>query len=774
MSGIILGSKIDINISILVSMLVVAITIFLILYFTYNKNYSILLSVIIILSGMTSYIYKENDKIDIIFQPDLAAVVYGNIVEQPNYQKEKTVLTLKPQYVKVNNRKQKINSNILLNIYSHYSDQHHLALNYGDKIAVQGKIYQPPGRRNPGCFDYKAYLKQKGIYYMMSSNWHQIEYLGKTDLNKFERFVFLFKNVLINAIDDYLKPSQSSMLKGMLFGDKSEMDKQTKEGFTDTGIAHVLAVSGLHVGFIAAGLIYILKVLKIKKWWAFFLTSFILVIYCLMCGATPSVIRATIMFCLVLMGKNINRNSDSLTNISIAALVILILNPFMLFNLGFQFSFLTTTSIVILYPTMKDKIRGDNISGKTIDLFLITLSAQLGIMPLLMFHFNKFSLISFISNIFLTPLIGVSVILGFIGGLASFISLYLSYYIFRIVNLLLVIIERAVYYLGRIPFSSIRAVSPPTMIIVIYYLLLLLVISVDQLKYISLELLKKITVVIITISLILPLGMLIDDGLLKVVFVDVGQGDCIHISKSGYNVLIDSGGNIYGDDFDTGQDIVLPYLLKNGVNSIDAVFISHAHDDHIKGLKALIENIKIKSVFIGTDVFRNDVFDDIMQIAKYKSIPIYKLESGDIIKIDEVVFHVLHPQKDIMENIGWDENNNSMVLKMEYDNMNFLFTGDIEEQAETYIADKYSRQLDVDILKVPHHGSSTSSTDDFLKWVNPDVAIIQVGRNNFGQPDPMVINRFARYNTEVYTTEQKGAVIVKSDGKEYFIDTVVK
>ena len=309
--------------------------------------------------------------------------------------------------------------------------------------------------------------------------------------------------------------------------------------------------------------------------------------------------------------------------------------------------------------------------------------------------------------------------------------------------------------------------------IILYYVSLVAIFN-ENFKALFTKKINKVIVIYVIFCMCIINIFAIYNKEATVEFIDVGQGDCILISTYNKNFLIDAGGNIFGD-FDIGENIVLPYLKKRGINTIDSVFISHFHDDHCKGLVPILEGIKIKSIYIPYEKEENKLFCEIEDKANEKDIPIYTLGEGDKIYFDNIgCFLVLGPNKEIVSRNMDNENNMSMVLLLNYNDYELLFTGDIEKDAEMEIYKNNNGKLHADLMKVPHHGSKTSSSEELIELFNPQYAVIQVGKNNFGHPNEEVLKRYFDENVNIYRTDEDGLVTVRMLNNYFSVEPYIK
>lgn len=664
-------------------------------------------------------------------------------------------------------------------LFTTLNDENAVKFDYGREIEINGKLNLPSVERNPGGFNYRDYLARSGVSATIFSKSESVKtgeikkgnFLVKTGID--------IRDKMVKIIGKCLPEQHAGLLSAMLVGYREGLSKEMEEEFSDAGISHIIAVSGTHVVFIMAPLSLIFKKLRFNEKVTSIIIIIVLIMFVFITGFQASVLRAVIMGVVMLTGRILRRETDTLTSISFAAMLLLLYNPYNLFDIGFQLSFAATLSLVLFYKSISDQIKSvlerinlSYIPDILTDNVAITLAAQIGVLPITVLYFNKISTFSVITNLLVVPLLQTITILGFIMVIISFISLFFFQLVANINCILLSFILLVTKVNSGLPFSVVRIATPPFLFIAIYYLVVfLLLVYKPVLKKIKpVHYAAAFTVVIISLVI-----YAVSPARLKVAFIDVGQGDSALIrTYSGKTVLIDGGGSSGGIKSQTniGDSVVIPFLLDCGITKIDLVVATHGHSDHIEGLEPVIESFDVRGLAIPHYDDKGE-FSKILTEAKKRSIPVVRLEKGNYIKLDDRTYmKVLNPDRDYtMYDLSL--NNTSLVIKLQYEDVSFLFTGDIEKETEEYMVDK-GADLKADILKVAHHGSDTSSTVEFIKEVNPKAAVISVGKNNFGHPSPEVLKAYQDFGIPVFRTDESGAIIVFSDGKRIWIRETIK
>ncbi len=666
-------------------------------------------------------------------------------------------------------------------------------LEYGDKVRLRGEFQKGSEQRNTGGFDYQLYLKSIHIYGTLKVESYQK--ISSDNVNWIEKSINTIKLAMTENIEKVLEKEQEQIVKGLILGDTTALEEELKEKFQIANISHVLAVSGMHIIYIIMGIEIVLK-----KWIGKRHVKYVVIIgllfYMVLTGYTSSIVRAGIMGIMGILAFLVYRKNDIWTSIAISLGIILIQNPYAITGVGLQLSYLGTIGIILFNKNIKQFL--DNIKwiknniqikrSKRIskivenlkDMISVTLSAQIMILPIMVYHFNMIGIYFVITNILVSIIIGPIMFLSIIFIFSSCIHLQISQFISIFLSFGIKCLIQ-ISNLANLPFSKIYLPTPSILFILIYYIVILVgnqiyVIYTNKyinntkrrvknvialMKYKVYEKKKKIFKIYrkilekrnakafilrtykIIFLIIFLIGIYQFSKDLEIYFLDVGQGDsCFIVTPNHKTILIDGGGST-SNTFDVGKDTVIPYLLDKGYTKLDYVFISHFDQDHVGGILPVLEEFKVGQIFISKQGEKSENYETFLEIVEQKNLKVQEVKIGDKITIGDVTFHILWPSgNQIEENIL---NNNAMVMKLQYKNFSMLFTGDIEAVAEKKILSLYDTNLNslkATVLKVAHHGSKSSSTEEFLETVNAKVAIIGVGENNmFGHPSNVVLER---------------------------------
>ena len=675
---------------------------------------------------------------------------------------------------------------------------------FGDVVEITGVYEEPNIARNYKGFDYKQYLKSKNIYGTIECEQYEIKENDKISIIR--NIINYVQNNIKDNMLNILEKEQGALCVGILIGDRENLSDITEDNFKKSNLTHMLAVSGSHITYIIVALTTLLS--KTNRKFSLILTIIFLIFFTALTGFTASVLRASIMGILTLLASILHRKSDTINNLGISSIIILLYNPYLLIDAGFLLSYAGTIGIIFLSKKIEiafNKIifqklktndssadtRVDEVNDKSIMIKVkkslrkfisyvitslsVTISANIVIIPIMASMFSTISFTFWISNILAGPIMELVTIFGFITYLISIVFPILAEFLGITLNLFLTILLKIAEISSKIPGASIYIKTPSIIICAMYYLIICILFNLNQIKqFIRKKAIfrfliikankckRKILVTIITVIILLNSIIYVTDKKLKIYFVDVGQGDCTLIqTPERKNVLIDGGGSEFGS-FDVGENILLPYLLDRGITKIDYMMISHFDSDHIGGLFYIMENLKVDNIIISMQGKSSENFKKFVQIMSDKQINLIIVKKGDYVKIDNTsYFEILFPEEKLInDNIL---NNNSIVAKFVTNNLTMLFTGDVEEIAEKRLNELYrnTNKLQADIIKVAHHGSKTSSILSFLELVNPKIALIGVGENNnFGHPNEGVLERIKKLGAQIYRTDQVGEISI--------------
>ena len=657
--------------------------------------------------------------------------------------------------------------------------------NYGDRIRIKGQLESPPGRRNPGGFDYQFYLLTQGVTAVLRADYHYVERLEGTGGNSIIGYSISLRNSLLQKIEQVLPPQERALLGGVLLGNREGISQAMQQNFQRAGTAHLLAVSGLHVGLLAAIFLTLLKYMRVKEQLSWVLTLTVIIIYVGVIGFKVSAVRAALLLFLGAGAFLLKREKDPLTALSAAALAVLLVKPLWLFTLSFQLSFIAALSIFIVMPFFEKHTVF--LPGPLRKVLCVTLAAQLGVIPLTAYYFYEVSLISLIANVLVFPVVGAVVALGSLSAVCGFLFPGVERLMFSICGFLLTYLINTTNYLSQVPGAYVKLNPPGSLFLSGYYVFIFLLLpreefwgKVKQMNFIKIREMfisgNKTVPLALSLTLLFIWLPVFHPGHpeLTVVFLDVGQGDSAFIKTScGRSILIDAGGSPaylqtedYGTDF-VGERVVVPFLRHQGIKKLDMVVLSHPHEDHYGGLLAVLDNFSV-DLFVTTRAESDfPLFIELMTMVQEKNIPLLYMQSGDMLSSPELTLEFFNPPENLFKGTPADLNNNSLVFRLTSGsgNVSFLFTGDAEQAAEEYML-RCENNFQSQVLKVGHHGGRSSTGKEFLEAVNPQVAVIQVGRNSFGHPSQQVLERLEEQDVIIYRNDHHGAVSVRVRGEQ--------
>ncbi len=614
-------------------------------------------------------------------------------------------------------------------------------LKSGDLIEADAEVKVPDGVRNPGGFDEKLYLLSEGIQYKAYAQ--ALTVTGSRA--SFSSFMSDIRTRLNKVIDEVFAPDTAAVAKGMLLGDKQSLDEDTFGAFRDTGMVHVLAVSGLNAVILIVAVYGFFRLIRLGRTSSLIVTLVFIVFYTFLTGLTPSIVRAAIMAAVMLLGRHTGKQPDTLSSLALAFIISLMMNPLDLFMVGFQLSYGAVFGLLTLGAQIKPLLE-KVLPWSLPDMISAAVGGTAGTTAVLAASFNRLSLISIVVNVVVLPLASLAMILVFIitvvglviGQAASFLAFAADI----VIRLMLVLIDA----LAVLPFAAFNVASPPWYLTAASFLLLF-VIS----KYLLISAkLKAIVSGVLAASVMLAMLLTQPSGM-TVTFLDVGQGDASYIrtAQSG-DYFVDGGPEKSADE-------VVSFAVRNGI-APDAAFVSHTDADHFSGLKALYDEGMLKKVYCSAQEFETVA-------AAMPEARVVPLTAGDTVLLDdETKAVVLYPYKD---SEAETKNDLSMVLLIEYNGHSVLLTGDIPGEKETML---FMGLPEVDIYKAAHHGSAHSSYRLPLSVIKPSYSVVSVGENSFGHPDGRAMKNLSDYSGDVVTTLEDHAAVFRI-GEEITIQT---
>ncbi|MDD4601951.1 ComE operon protein 3 [bioreactor metagenome] len=643
-----------------------------------------------------------------------------------------------------------------------YQSSNQPVINYGAEVGATGKISLPYSYGNPGMIDSSAALKRQGITARLAVADGQIWFSPPQSTWYWQTILAGWRNNIVLRMQQAMSQDTAAILAGTLFGGYTGIPKEVIKSFSITGIVHILSVSGTHIALVAGVIFWLGSLMRVRHSIVAFWAALAIVLYALISGCTSPVVRSAVMGIIGLAAVGLRREKDAVTALMVAGFAMLVYQPENLFDISFQLSFGATAGLIFLYPRTVDRL-------KSLPLWLagpvaVTFAAQLSVLPFLAWYFKSFSLSSFFANLVIVPIIEVAVVLGLIastlGAVFSPINLLWS-----VCSKLINVVVHMTQQLAAIPGASIYIPPMHFGAGVVYYLGLAWIYGYrPQFLPSPADFFAKwpktssISVILFAIAL---LGYSIYPRPFFVHFIDVGQGDAtLIITPHRRAILIDSGGTVgQSDQFDVGERVVLPYLKHYGILNIDYLILTHGHQDHAGGAAAIVSGIPVRNILLAREASTPAIEKLTNRPSAGTFIPTYKNQK---LGLDGATVTIVY---DGLRQQTKSANESSTVIQVSYGKHSFLITGDLEAKGETEILTEKTPIVST-VLKIGHHGSKTSTTDEFLTAVEPEYAVISVGYNNrFGHPHADVLQRLAKRNIAVYRTDEQGALVFESDGE---------
>lgn len=662
----------------------------------------------------------------------------------------------------------------------------------GNIIKVRGKLRQFEEAANKGNFDSRKYYLSLGFYGKIEAG--TIEIIN-SDYSGIRQGLYELRMEIIERLEKLCSDNngifsiinnKNGIIGAIILGDKTDLDSGIKELYSVSGIAHILAISGLHISFIGMAIYRLLR-RRFRFLFSAAVSIPVVLSFGIMSGFGISTIRAIIMFILKIIGEVLGRKYDAITAISLAGLVLLVQNPFVVCNSGFQMSFGAIIAIVLILPIVEEILNRDN---KIIKVISANFTISLVMNPILAWNYYELPTFSFLLNIVVVPLMSVVIV-------SSIVGIFCSCIMFGFGKAVIFpgcgILELYTFLCNIINKSSVASIvvgQPKVTIIIVYYAILLVVLfglKNIRTKYTRAEkernIIKKETGLVlekkakkerrikgqnVKLRLACIVGFLLLNCLIYyipnpgfyITFIDVGQGDGILIhGDNGTKVMVDGGST---SEKQVAKNCIVPYLKAEGIGTIDYSIITHTDKDHISGILEILENnnsnrIRIKNLVMPDINMKDDTYNELIEKAKLKKINVLYIKKGDTLSLGKTKIKCIYPETTTTAS---DKNDYCTVLSVKNKTSKILLTGDISKEIEEKIKDDIEENYTV--LKVAHHGSNYSSSEKFLKKVNPKYSIISVGKNNsYGHPGNETMERLRKQGGVIYRTDEKGGITIR-------------
>lgn len=632
---------------------------------------------------------------------------------------------------------------------------------YNQLCMVSGAMKKPKTAKNPNGFDYLQYLANKSVFWIVETEGYTLENCSRMKRGSPVGMVKQLRFEGIRYLETQFPPEIAALSAALIFGDRSMLDPSVLEDYQNTGIVHLLAISGLHVSLLIGMVFYLgVRVGLTRQFMVNFLIG-ILPAYIILTGGSPSVTRACLMVLLILLTAKWRRKLKllPLDAISLALIGYLFYSPLVIFDVGFQLSFSVSFAIII---SAKYILMG--VQANLARMLATSITAQLAAMPLLLYHFFELSLLGIAANLLYIPLFSFVLLPGlyFLFLFQLLIGNTPSLLIHLFMNVI-TLSNDLIAAIADISLASFVPGRPSVFMIFMYIVMIGAIFYVWECRLVR-NRQRGLLILSAALFLLQPAWNWLNPyG--EITMIDVGQGDSIliHLPHGKGNFLIDTGGtmNFSGEEwrqrakpFEVGRDVVVPYLKGQGITKIDKLILTHGDADHIGGAFAVMKELKVEEILIPAAAEQSDAERRILSEADKKGIPVVKASAGMNWQSARSAFYILAPEREFTG----ERNSGSISIYAEIGGLKWFFGGDLDQEGELKIIKKYPL-LTVDVLKAGHHGSKTSSADAFIDRLNPRVALISAGENNrFGHPHQEVLSKLMSNNSIIFRTDQQGAI----------------
>lgn len=629
------------------------------------------------------------------------------------------------------------------------------SIRIGQIIRIQASVYSFSEPGNPGQFNEFQYYQEQGIQYkalvdnvsvINHSYQHLQEYLRQLRLH------------MLRSLNACCEGRDAGILAAMVLGEKGALDEEIKQLYQENGIAHMLAISGLHISLLGAGLFYLLRRYVMPMQLAAIVSGGLLVLYGIFTGFPVSTMRAVIMMLCMLGARFVGRRYDAFCALALSAWIQLLLQPLALFHTGFILSYGTVFGILVFGREFMKQEKEKRVCSALAG----SLGVQLITLPILLVSYYELPLYGVAANLILLPFLGILLSSGLAGAVIALRFVSIGQFCLGITHYILLFYESVCYFLESLPFHTLILGKPTYVQILLYYTLLGIWVVIHRFhsEY------RYYIILAIAVGVVCFCPQRDVEGL-EITNLDVGQGDCTCIRTGNKTVMIDGGSS---DVDEVGKYRISKFLKYKGIRKIDYLFITHSDSDHTNGLLEIIEDKNNMGFNIGKVILphirnKDDNYIEIEKRCRRAGVSLHYMEKGASLSVGDVNMLCLHPYYEY----DWkSENDYSLVLEIQYSRFRGLLTGDLEEEGEQAVNTSVHP---VQYLKAGHHGSKSSSSEGLLEKLRPRIAVYSAGRKNrYGHPAKETRQRMKKIGAMEFCTAQQGAVRINTNGVDTFVN----
>jgi competence protein ComEC len=695
-----------------------------------------------------------------------AAEFRGTVIRSPGRGLDRDSLTLRVESAEVQGQVLPVRGVARVSIPRSSEFPARLDVSTGDRVSVSAQISPPREFRNFRPPFSRMYLRTLGLHLQASTKSLLLVRLDRPGRPLHPlRLISRLRQSLQKSLERYFPGSEGNaplspegaVLEALLLGERGRLDAATTRALQQTGLFHLFAISGAHIGIISFLLFALLRAVRLSVRASYLAVLALLLVYALLVEGRSSVVRAVVMSAAYIVGKILWKDAPILNALGLSALLILILNPFQLFDVGFQLTFAATLGIILFYPRLKRAL--PRLPLRVADMLGLSLAAQAAVFPLIVRSFNRVIFSGIFLNLLGIPLVGLIMAAGYLFLPLSLAGPFIARPAAAALSFLVKVFMASARLLDGLPFLSYRIPTPSPAVVAAAFAGLLALLLPSRLR-VWRRVGAAVGLASFLVLMTYPFPAAVRD--LTVTFIDVGNGDAVLVEFPGRAKMLVDGGGIPFGSFDVGENVVSPFLWDKGVKRLDLVVLSHPHPDHLFGLASVAANFRVGRFWETAAPPANGTYDRMK--GSLRDVPAERVARGQRASFGGVSVEVLSPPAPPPDGAP-ASNDLSMVIRLSHGQTSLLLPADIGTAAEAELL-AAGVEVGARVLKSPHHGSDSSSSAAFLDRVRPDFIVISVGRGNPANlPHPDVLERYRAFGATVLRTDLDGAVEIRTDGR---------